>query len=73
MNRIGHNRARTPIDLQPVIRTNRDTLYSYAVVDISEGATVTIPEAGDRHLSVMVVNQDHFIKPDSPRWPARTG
>jgi hypothetical protein len=40
---------------------NRDTLYSFATVDISEDATVTIPESGDRYLSVMVVNQDHYI------------
>ena len=40
---------------------NRDTLYSFAVVDISEGATVTLPDAGDRYVSVMVVNQDHYV------------
>jgi hypothetical protein len=40
---------------------NRDTLYSLAVVDISDGATVTVPDAGDRYLSLMVINQDHYI------------
>ena len=40
---------------------NRDTLYSSAIVDISDGATLTIPDGGDRYLSVMVVNQDHYI------------
>jgi len=40
---------------------NRDTLYSAAVVDISEGATVTVPDGGNRYVSVMVVNQDHYI------------
>ena len=40
---------------------NRDTLYSFAIVDISEGAVVTLPDAGDRYVSVMVVNQDHYI------------
>jgi hypothetical protein len=44
-----------------VIRTNRDTLYSIAIVDISAGATVTVPDAGKRYLSVMVVNQDHYV------------
>jgi hypothetical protein len=39
---------------------NRDTLYSAAVVDIG-GATLTIPDAGARCVSVMVVNQDHYI------------
>ena len=61
VNRFGHNRIPTPVDHQTVIRMNRDTLYSFAAVDISEGATVTLPESGDRYLSVMVVNQDHYI------------
>jgi hypothetical protein len=61
VNRFDHARAPAPIDQQPVIRMNRDTLYSYAVVDISEGATVSIPDGGDRYVSVMVVNEDHYI------------
>jgi hypothetical protein len=40
---------------------NRDTLYSFVIADISEGASVTVPDAGDRYLSVVVVNQDHYI------------
>ncbi len=61
VNRLGHNRTPTPVEHQPVIRMNRDTLYSFALVDISQGAMVTIPDSGDRYLSVMVVNQDHYI------------
>jgi hypothetical protein len=61
VNVWNHNRAPAAIDRQTVIRLNRDTLYSFAIVDISDGATFTIPEAGDRYLSVMVVNQDHYI------------
>jgi hypothetical protein len=56
-----HNREPTPVDHQPVIRQNRDTLYSASIVDISKGATLTIPDAGDRYLSVMAVNQDHYV------------
>src|SRR5690349_7956884 len=61
VNRFGHNRAPAPVDKQTVIRMNRDTLYSFAVVDISAGATLTIPDAGDRYLSVMIVNEHHYI------------
>ena len=61
LNRLGHHRTPTPVEHQPVIRMNRDTLYSFATVDISEGATLTIPDSGERYLSVMVVNQDHYI------------
>ena len=61
VNTWGHFRTPTPLDKQTVIRMNRDTLYSAAVIDISKGATLTIPEAGDRYLSIMVVNEDHYI------------
>lgn len=61
VNQWFHVRRPTSIDEQTVIRMNRDTLYSFAIVDIRDGATVTIPDAGDRYLSVMVVNEDHYI------------
>lgn len=56
-----HLRGPVPLDRQTVIRMNRDTLYSGAIVDISAGAVLTLPEVGDRYLSVMVVNEDHDI------------
>jgi len=62
VNTWWHFRQPTPLDRQTVIRMNQDTLYSSALVDISEGATITIPDAGDRYLSVMVIDQDHYIK-----------
>jgi hypothetical protein len=61
VNRFEHNREPTPIDHQTVIRMNRDTLYSIAVVDAAERATVTIPDAGSRYVSLMVVDQDHYV------------
>ena len=61
VNPLHHHREPASIDDQPVIRQNRDTLYSLAIVDIREGATLTLPDAGDRYLSVMIVNQDHYI------------
>jgi len=47
-----HLRAQTPIDQQTVIRMNRDTLYSAAVVDLSEPVTVIMPETGERYQSL---------------------
>lgn len=61
VNQWFHFRAPTPVENQTVIRMNRDTLYSTAVVDISEGATVTLPDATGRYMTMMVVNEDHFI------------
>lgn len=60
-NRFRHNRAPARIDEQTVIRLNRDTLYSFAIVDLAQGATLTLPEAGGRYLSAMVVDNDHFV------------
>ena len=48
VNHWQHTRTPTPVDQQTVIRMNRDTLYGTAIVDISKGATVTVPDAGDR-------------------------
>lgn len=61
INRFEHNRAPASVTKQTVIRMNRDTLYSFAVVDLSGGATLTLPDAGQRYLSVMVVNEDHYV------------
>ena len=61
VNTWGHVRQPTPLDKQNVIRMNRDTLYSFAIVDTSEGATVTLPDVGDRYMSMMVVNNDGYI------------
>ena len=48
INQWYHYRNAPRVDSQPVIRMNRDTLYSGAIVDISQGAEVTLPDAGDR-------------------------
>jgi hypothetical protein len=61
INKIHSNRAPTPIDKQNVIRMNRDTLYSLGVIDISKGATVTLPDAGKRYMSLMVINNDGYV------------
>ena len=61
VNTWAHFRAPTAIDEQVVIRMNRDTLYSAILVDISKGATLTIPDSGSRYLSIMIVNEDHYI------------
>lgn len=61
VNKWGHVREPIPLDQQRSRRMNRDTLYSSVVIDISEGATFSMPDAGDRYMSATVINQDHFI------------
>lgn len=59
--KFGHNREPSPIDNQTVIRLNRDTLYSAAVFDLDAGpVTISLPDAGDRFLSMQAITQDHF-------------
>lgn len=58
-----HIRTPVPIDKQDVIRMNRDTLYSAAILDLTEPATIVKPERGGRFQSMMVINQDHSMLP----------
>jgi len=56
-----HNRGPTRLDEQAVIRMNRDTLYSAAVFDLDAGpVTIQLPDAGERFISMQVINQDHY-------------
>lgn len=55
------NRVPTPLDHQPIIRQNRDTLYSATIADVSQGARITVPDTAGRYASVMVISQDHYV------------
>jgi hypothetical protein len=57
-----HFRELSPLDKQAVPRVNRDTLYSVAVFDLDAGpVTIELPDAGKRFMTMMVVNEDHYI------------
>jgi hypothetical protein len=59
---VGHRREPAFIDNQTVIRLNRDTLYSFGVFDLADGrVTVTLPDAGRRFMSLMVINEGHYV------------
>jgi hypothetical protein len=61
VNRFYHFRHPTPLDKQNIVRMNRDTLYSMAVVDTSLGATITVPELPNgRYASVLLIDNDHY-------------
>ncbi|WP_038168254.1 DUF1254 domain-containing protein [Verrucomicrobium sp. BvORR106] len=62
LGKFNHRREPASIEKQTIIRLNRDTLYSSALVDLDAGpVTVTLPDAGKRFRSLMVVNQDHYV------------
>lgn len=63
VNVFSHKRKLTPTDQQPVVRMNRDTYYSMAVVDVSKGASIIMPEIPEgKYMSVQPVTQDHRIQ-----------
>ncbi len=63
VNNLLHKRQLTPTDEQPVVRMNRDTYYSFAVVDVSKGATITIPTLPEgKYVSVQPITEDHRIQ-----------
>jgi hypothetical protein len=63
--RFYHYREMMPIDKQTVIRANRDTLYSSAIIDLEAGpVTITLPDAGKRFRSLVVIDEDHYLVGD---------
>jgi hypothetical protein len=56
-----HHRTPIALDAQPAPMMNRDTLYSFTVVDATSDIKVTIPEIKDgRYVSIQVYEQGHF-------------
>ena len=56
-----HTREPTPVDRQNIIRLNRDTIYSSGLFDLDAGpVTMTLPDPGERFLSALLINEDHF-------------
>jgi hypothetical protein len=63
IGKFSHRREPANIDHQTVIRLNRDTLYSSALFDLDAGpVTVTLPDAGQRFMSMQVINEDHMCR-----------
>jgi len=61
--RYFHIRELSPVDHQLVIRINRDTLYSAALFDLDAApVTITLPDSGDRFLSLQVIDEDHYTR-----------
>jgi hypothetical protein len=62
LGKFYHIRTPTPIDKQDVIRMQRDTLYSAAVFDLEAApVTITMPDVGKRFMSLLIVNEDHYV------------
>jgi len=61
--RFRHGRQLAPPAQQGIPRPNRDTLYSFAIVDLDAGpVTIRLPDAGKRFMGMQVVNEDQYTR-----------
>ncbi|UTF58959.1 DUF1254 domain-containing protein [Gilvimarinus sp. DA14] len=58
-NAWNHHRKPMPLDEQPAPLMNRDTLYSFAILDGRGDVAITLPENDGRYMSLHVMNHDH--------------
>jgi hypothetical protein len=63
LGKFNHNRKPYDVNNQVTVRGNRDTIYSFAVFDLTSPLTITMPEPEGRYQSLMLLNQDHSIPP----------
>ncbi|MCK5834196.1 MAG: DUF1254 domain-containing protein [Lentisphaeria bacterium] len=54
-----HHRALIALDKQPAPMMNRDTLYSFSVVDGGGDVAITLPETDGRYQSLHIFDQNH--------------
>ena len=43
-----------------IMRINFDTIYSWVVLDLSDPATIVMPDVGGRYQTAWVVSEDHY-------------
>ena len=56
-------RTHYDVDNQVTVRGNRDTIYMFGTFDLTSPLTITLPDPGDRYMSLQLINQDHSIPP----------
>ncbi len=52
----------TPVGEQLDVEANQDTIYSLGVFDLTEPVTITLPDSGDRYMSMNVQSEDQYVK-----------
>ena len=72
IGKFDHRREIMAIDKQTVVRANRDTLYSAGVFDLDAGpVTITMPDAGTRFMSMIVLRKMSRVAPATETVPRR--
>lgn len=61
-NKFRHDRTLIPLDKQPAVTMNRDTIYSFGIFYAPKGTTIALPKSkDDRYQSAMILQTDHYI------------
>ena len=61
VNEWAHQDDLSNVKTQQVIRENQDVIYSSAVVDISKGATISVPESDTYHVIQIIDFQNYIV------------
>ncbi|MFT4271916.1 MAG: DUF1214 domain-containing protein [Pantoea sp.] len=60
-NKFRHDRNLIPLDKQPAVTMNRDTVYSFGIYYVPKGTTITLPKSkDDRYQSAMIMQNDDY-------------
>lgn len=60
MNKWFHFQALSNKDDTWVVSPNNDTIYSLAAVNVTDGFSLTLPDVGDRFLSIHIIDENHM-------------
>jgi hypothetical protein len=55
-----HNRKGADPEDRAIMRINFDTIYSFAVVDLTEDLSLTMPETNGRYQSAWIITDEHY-------------
>ena len=61
VNEWAHQDDVSSVKMQQVIRENQDVIYSSAVVDISRGATLSVPNSNTYHIIEAIDMQNYIV------------
>jgi len=62
VNEWAHQDDISKVKTQQVIRENQDVIYSSAVVDISQGTTISVPKGDTYHIIEIIDMQNYIVK-----------
>jgi hypothetical protein len=58
-NKFRHDRTLIPLDKQPAVTMNRDTIYSFGIFSTPGGTTIALPKSKDDRYQAAMMLQMH--------------